>query len=83
MKQIAYSKSALRTLLRIPVNVAKRIRLKIEQYAADPTSQMMNVSKLQGRDGYRLRVGDWRIIFDDDGNVISIIEIGPRGSIYE
>jgi mRNA interferase RelE/StbE len=42
-----------------------------------------NVKKLQGRDGYRLRVGDWRVIFDRDGVVLDILEIGPRGSIYE
>jgi mRNA interferase RelE/StbE len=41
------------------------------------------VKKLQGRDGYRLRVGDWRVIFDRDGVVLAILEIGPRGSIYE
>jgi mRNA interferase RelE/StbE len=57
MKQIAYSKSALKTLHRIPANVAATIRSKIEQYAADPTSLLANVTKLQGREGYRLRVG--------------------------
>jgi mRNA interferase RelE/StbE len=83
MKEIVYSKSALKALSRIPVNFAKRIRSKIEQYAADPASQVSNIVKLQGRDGYRLRVGDWRVIFDEDGNVIAILEIGPRGGIYE
>jgi mRNA interferase RelE/StbE len=83
MKKIVYSKSAVKTLLRIPVSVAKRIRSRIEQYAVDPASPAMNVTKLQGRNGYSLRVGDWRIIFDEDGNVISVIEIGPRGGIYE
>ena len=83
MKEIVYSKSALKTLSRIPANLAKRIRSKIEMYAADPASQVSSVVKLQGRDGYRLRVGDWRVIFDEDGNVIAILEIGPRGGIYE
>jgi mRNA interferase RelE/StbE len=83
MKEIVYSKSALKALSRIPVNLAKRIRSKIEQYAADPASQVSSIVKLQGRDGYRLRVGDWRVIFDEDGNVIAILEIGPRGGIYE
>jgi mRNA interferase RelE/StbE len=82
MKQIAYSKSALKTLRRIPANVAGTIRGKIEQYAADPTALSANVTKLQGREGYRLRVGDWRVIFDEDGNVLAILEIGPRGGIY-
>ncbi|NBJ13010.1 type II toxin-antitoxin system RelE family toxin [Microvirga arsenatis] len=82
MKQIAYSKAALKTLRRIPANEAAKIRGKIEQYAADPASQANNVSKLHGRDGYRLRVGDWRVILDDPGNVLAILDIGPRGGIY-
>lgn len=83
MKQVSYSKDALKTLRRIPVNEARRIRLKIEQYAADPSSQSQNIIKLQGREGYRLRVGDWRVIFADDGTVIAVIAIGARGGIYE
>ena len=42
-----------------------------------------NVKQSQRRDGYRLRVGDRRVIFDRDGVVLDILEIGPRGSIYE
>lgn len=80
---VAYRKSALRALLRMPASTAGLIRSKIEQYAADPASLANNVKRLQGRDGYRLRVGDYRVIFDQDGVVMDIVEIGPRGSIYE
>lgn len=66
----------------MPANTAVRIRTKIVQYAADPASQANNVKALQGRQGLRLRVGDWRVIMDD-GVVLEILEIGPRGSIYE
>jgi len=59
------------------------IRRKIEQYASNLDSMANNVRKLQGREGYRLRVGDWRVVFDRDGVVLDILEIGPRGSIYE
>ena len=44
------------------------IRAKIAQYAADPASLANNVRKLQGREGCRLRVGDWRVIFDETGD---------------
>lgn len=83
MKQIAYSKDALKTLRRIPANEAKRIRSKIEQYAQDPVALAHNIIKLQGREGFRLRVGDWRVIFDDDGIITDVVAIGPRGGIYE
>jgi mRNA interferase RelE/StbE len=83
MKQVVYGRAALRTLTRIPANEAKRIRAKINQYADDPASLVQNVVKLQCREGYRLRVGDWRVIFAEDGTVIDIIDIGPRGGIYD
>ncbi|MEN9896032.1 MAG: hypothetical protein RIR97_1884 [Pseudomonadota bacterium] len=83
MKKIAYSKKALQTLRRIPTNESSRIRGKIEQYAKDPETLATNVKMLQGRVGYRLRVGDWRVIFDENDVVIDVIAIGPRGSVYE
>lgn len=81
-KQISYTKEARRTLSRIPVNERRRILLKIEQYAEDPRSQANNVVKLQDRSGYRLRVGDWRVIFDEFDNVLEVQKIGSRGSVY-
>ena len=44
-----------------------------------------DVKKLQGNtEDYRLRVGDYRIIFskDDEILIILIIEIAPRGEVY-
>ncbi len=83
MKQIAYTKAAQKTLARMPRNTSVLIRSKIEAYAADPAPQANNVKVLRGRDGFRLRVGDWRVIMDDQGNVLAVLEIGPRGGIYD
>lgn len=82
VKQIAYTRSALRTLRRIPANTARLIMAKVEQYAADPASLANNVTNLKGRDGIRLRIQDWRVIMLD-GVVIEVLEIGPRGGIYD
>jgi mRNA interferase RelE/StbE len=40
---------------------------------------------LTGRDGYRLRVGDWRVLFEiNDGKlVIVVLAVKPRGEAYE
>jgi mRNA interferase RelE/StbE len=83
MRQIAFSKAALRALQRMPPDHARWIRGKIVQFAEDPSSLANKVKKLQGRAGYRLRVGNWRVLFDDDGIVLAIIHIGPRGGIYD
>ena len=66
----------------MPSNTALRIVGKIEAYAAHPGSQKNNVKALQGRDGIRLRVGDWRVIMQD-GEVLDVLDIGPRGRIYD
>lgn len=81
--KIAYSKEAAKVLSRMPANLADRIRGKIREYAADPATQANNVRKMQGREGYRMRVGDWRVMFVIDGDVMKIAAIGPRGGIYD
>lgn len=83
MKQISYTKSAIRALRRMPANTATLIRTKIEAYAQDPNAQANKVKPLKGREGIMLRVGDWRVIMDDQGNVLAVLDIGPRGGIYD
>ena len=41
-----------------------------------------DVKKLQGEENYRLRVGDYHIVFNNDGFVLYIIRIDSRGQIY-
>lgn len=82
MKPITYTRDAVKTLRRLPANTAGRIRGKIEDYARDPASQANNIKALKGRDGIRLRVGDWRVIMQD-GVVLAVLAIGPRGSVYD
>lgn len=83
MKKIAYSEQAIGTLKRIPKNESERIRSKIRQHASDPASEANNVKKLQGKDSFRLRVSDWRVIFDENDIVIEVIKGGPRGDVYK
>ena len=85
MFRIAYSRDAQRTLTRLPRNLAALIRRKIEGLATDPFASNNNVKRLKGGEGYRLRVGDWRVVYLIDGGVLVIIvvRIGPRGSVYE
>ena len=80
---VTYSKDALRALSRCPVDVSKRIRTKVAQYARDPSSLKANVKALQGEAGiYRLRVGDWRVVFSENFEVVAVIKIASRGSVY-
>lgn len=74
---INYSKQALKFLKKQDKTTAQRIITAIERLPQG------DVKKLQEKDGYRLRVGDFRIIFDKDGTVLYIIKIGNRGEIYK
>jgi mRNA interferase RelE/StbE len=69
----------------MPANTARLIRTKVEQLAADPFAPNNNVKRLKGIDASRLRVGDWRVVYEVDRRTIMIfvIRIGPRGSVYE
>lgn len=84
MKMITYSKDAIRTLRRLPRNVSALIISKIELFASDPSALSNNLKPLAGRPGeFRLRVGDWRVIMTEAGEIVAVIKIGPRGSVYE
>jgi len=81
---VVTTKSFGKALSRLPVNWQKRIVAKIREVAADPYAQHNNVTKLQGRDGYWLRIGDWRVIYElhDDRLEMWVLELGARGGIY-
>lgn len=83
MKPISYTRGAIRALRRMPSNTATLIQSKVETFAHHPVSQANNVKTLKGRDGVRLRVGDWKVILEDQGNVLAVLDIGPHGGIYE
>ncbi len=61
-----------------------RITAKIRQYADDPANLANNVAAMVGQPGvYRLRVGDWRVVFDlHDAGTVRVRWIGPRGAAY-
>ena len=71
----------MRRLLRI---LSQRIREKLREVVLDPFAQHNNVTRLVNRPGYRLRVGDWRIIYDiqDERMEIMVMRVAPRGEAY-
>jgi mRNA interferase RelE/StbE len=82
--RITYTTQAAKALLRMPRNTANLIREKLAQIANDPFASNPNAKKLQSRSGYRLRVGDWRVIYEinKDQIVIIVMKIAPRGEVY-
>lgn len=79
---VNFSRSALKQLERISEPYYTNIKNVIVNLAKDPRPQ--GYIKLKGRDGYRVRVGDYRIIYDifDSQLVVEIITLGHRRDIY-
>lgn len=83
MKDVVYSKTAQKALMRMPRNRAIRVRDKIDAYVSNPASQANNVKALRGTDGMlRLRVGDWCVVMRD-GVVLEILDVKARGNAYK
>jgi len=62
--------------------MADRITEKIEAYASD-SAALSNMVKTLTTGDRRLRVGDFRVIFRETETAIDILDIGPRGGIYD
>ncbi len=75
--EIQYSKQAIKFLKKQDIITRKRIVTAISLLPAG------DVKSLKGRSGYRLRVGDYRVIFDKMGNILYIEKIDNRGQIYK
>ena len=63
--------------------MAQRISDKLAAYATHPASLANQVTELKGRSVKRLRVGAFRVLFEESETEIIVSDIGPRGSIYE
>jgi mRNA interferase RelE/StbE len=84
MYSLSYSRAALKALRRMPTNTAQLIHGKLRELAVDPT-RMRNIKKLAASPGYRLRVGDWRIIYtlNQERLAVEVIKIETRGGVYK
>lgn len=82
-RSLVFTRAAARVLSRMPRNTEELIRGKLRQLADDPSALTNNVKALKGGDDrYRLRVGDWRVLFTIEADQVIVHEVGPRGSIY-
>jgi mRNA interferase RelE/StbE len=80
-KSIIFSPTAKKQFLNLDKKIQIRIKAGILKLAIVPPQG--DIAKLKGReDQYRLRIGDWRIIFRQI-DVIQIIAILPRGQAYK
>lgn len=85
--EIVYSVKAakqLKNIARGDKKSAQMIILRIESYSKNP-SKRHDVKLLKGRFGLfkRLRIGNYRVLFDDKNRIMSIYEIKQRQGAYD
>ncbi|WP_018751153.1 type II toxin-antitoxin system RelE family toxin [Paenibacillus sanguinis] len=83
---VEFSKAAFKTLSKLDVSTARRIVKAIEELKNAPFGNAQT-RKMHGYNGdlYRLRVGDYRIIYEIQNHklLIIIVKIGSRGDVYK
>jgi mRNA interferase RelE/StbE len=84
MHRLAYSKPAVRQLARMPRPLARRIRDQMVTIASGPYARHPDVKPLRARDGFRLRVGNWRVTYEvrEEALLVLVLTIDPRGQVY-
>ncbi len=80
--QIILPKSVQKELDRLPDEIVSRILTRLSALETNPRPP--DVKKLKGRDAWRIRTGDYRVIYEirDRALQIIVITVGHRREIY-
>jgi mRNA interferase RelE/StbE len=80
--RLLIKRSAAKELEAVPTKDRKRIAAKIAALAGDP--RPVGCEKLSGADKYRLRQGDYRVVYgvDDAALAVTVVKIGHRRDVY-
>jgi mRNA interferase RelE/StbE len=75
-------RSAQRTLEALPEHVYRRVAAALRGLSGDPRPP--GCTRLTGRPGWRIRVGDYRVIYeiDDTHRTVTVLHIGHRRDAY-
>lgn len=82
---VVFKRSALKELETLPDRIQQKILDSVQLLAINPRTELLHSKKLKGADTlFRIRVGDYRVIYTIEDNVIriTVIKIGHRREIY-
>jgi len=79
--RLVYTLRAIRDIERLDAKIKRRIGKTLLRYEGDPLkyAETLTDSRLGT---YRFRIGDYRVIFDLEGDEIVVLRIGHRKNIY-
>jgi mRNA interferase RelE/StbE len=74
--------SAVKELEAVPTKDRRRLVARLRALSVDPRPS--GCEKLSGRDLYRIRQGDYRLLYsiEDQALIILVIKVGHRGGVY-
>lgn len=78
--EIEYTTAAMEDLRRLPPRFSDQITRKIERLRAGLVGDVKALSNAEA--GYRLRSGDFRVLFDSDGKTVVIRRVLNRRDAY-
>lgn len=79
--EIEWTETALEDMAGLDKGIARRVKQAVERFAGTGAG---NVKRLQGVDPpeFRLRVGDWRVRFYNDGSTLIVLRVRNRREAY-
>ena len=80
---VKLGKTAESELRSVPREILRRVCKKLVELGDNPRPP--SVKKLTGVEGYRLRIGDYRVLFtiDDEDNEVRVYRIKHRKEAYK
>lgn len=81
--EVFTTRKAEKAIIQLPEDVYERMNAAIDERAGDPRPP--GCTRLSGRDGCRIRVGDYRAIYrvDDRERRVEMLRVAHRGSVYD
>jgi len=83
LAKIEWTEGAVRDLERLDKQVARRVLRKLDWFSKNFARVVPEPLVGEFKGTYKLRVGDWRVIYTVEGTTITIQWIGHRGEIYK
>ena len=80
--RLVYTNRAIKDIQRLEPAVKKRIGKTLLRYEEDPLKYAVRLTESE-LGTYRFRIGDYRAIFDLEGNEIVVLRVGHRRDIYK
>lgn len=85
MFRIVYKKAAVKAMAKMPRGDRRRMESALAMLAENPDRDDLDVKPLQGRPGFRLRIGSWRALYqmESDQLILVVVKVGARGDVYK